>query len=124
MQVMGFPSKTFLEIKKLLGFSVLVQLLGSVGGFSGLGQWDEFVFQKLVKENNKDDKSTKKGEAFKYTKCSFIRLPEKGINDGSSGLISSNVNNGQCQYKNNVTEGAIIGNNASVGNDASYVDLP
>ncbi|GKE91830.1 hypothetical protein Tco_1572925, partial [Tanacetum coccineum] len=52
------------------------------------------------------------------------RLPEKGINDGSSGLISSNVNNGQCQHKNIVTEGATIGNNAAVENDESDVDLP
>ncbi|GKC11147.1 hypothetical protein Tco_1007929, partial [Tanacetum coccineum] len=71
-----------------------------------------------------DDKSTKKVEAFKYTKCSFIRLPEKGINDGSLGLISSNVNNGQCQHENIVTKGAIIGNNAAVDNDESDVDLP
>ncbi|PWA41202.1 hypothetical protein CTI12_AA555840 [Artemisia annua] len=52
------------------------------------------------------------------------KITGKGINNGSSGLISSKVNNGQCQHKNSVTEGAIIGNNVDVDNDESDVDLP
>ncbi|GJS33214.1 protein embryonic flower 1 isoform X1 [Tanacetum coccineum] len=52
------------------------------------------------------------------------KITGKGINDGSLGLISSNVNNGQCQQKNSATEGAIVGNNVAVDNDASDVDLP
>lgn len=52
------------------------------------------------------------------------KITGKGINDGSSGLISSKVNNGQCQHKNSVTEGAIIGTNVDVDNDESDVDLP
>nr|GEU52438.1 protein embryonic flower 1 isoform X1 [Tanacetum cinerariifolium] len=52
------------------------------------------------------------------------KITRKGINDGSSGLISSKVNNGQCQQKHTVTEGAIVGNNLAVDNDESDVDLP
>ena len=52
------------------------------------------------------------------------KITGKGINDGSSGLISSKVNNGQCQHKNSVTESAIIGTNVDVDNDESDVDLP
>ncbi|GKF83334.1 hypothetical protein Tco_0244990, partial [Tanacetum coccineum] len=52
------------------------------------------------------------------------KITVKGINDGSAGMISSMVNNGQCQHKNSVTEGAIIRNNVVVDNDESAVDLP
>ncbi|GJY45152.1 amino acid permease 6-like protein, partial [Tanacetum coccineum] len=52
------------------------------------------------------------------------KITVKGINDGSAGMISSKVNNGQCQHKNSVTEGAIIRNNVVVDNDESDVDLP
>ncbi|GJR05504.1 RuBisCO large subunit-binding protein subunit alpha, partial [Tanacetum coccineum] len=52
------------------------------------------------------------------------KITVKGINDGSAGMISSMVNNGQCQHKNSVTEGAIIRNNVVVDNDESDVDLP
>ncbi|GJQ90731.1 RuBisCO large subunit-binding protein subunit alpha [Tanacetum coccineum] len=87
--------------------------------------------QKRASTDTRTEECTKAGS--KAKEKSTLNMSEslrdnkitvKGINDGSAGMISSMVNNGQCQHKNSVTEGAIIGNNVVVDNDESDVDLP